>query len=303
MRIGRIGADSSGNAHSKSAQPLVNDKGMQERLQKLISRSGIASRRAAEEMIVNGEVTVNGKVVRVLGSKADPSVDHIKVRGQLINPELAHQPSRYLLLNKPKGYLSSASDPGHRPLVIDLIPPPLRQGLRLAGRLDFNTEGLVLLTNDGDFANLLTKAGKVPKIYEVKVKGTPTEEQIERLRRGIRIDRGTTAPAEIVLKERTREGGNAWFEVTLHEGRNQQIRKMFDSIGHSVTKLRRIKIGQLTDKGLAVGQFRELTSGEVKRLKEYQEGTARKAAPARKRGGGSNRPGGVGARKKQHQSR
>jgi 23S rRNA pseudouridine2605 synthase len=276
---------------------------MHERLQKLISRFGIASRRAAEEMIVNGEVTVNGKVVRVLGSKADPSVDHIKVRGQLINSVLAHQTSRYLLLNKPKGYLSSASDPAHRPLVIDLIPPPLRQGLRLAGRLDFNTEGLMLLTNDGDFANLLTKAGRVPKIYEVKVKGMPSDEQIDRLRRGVRIDTGTTAPADVVLKERTREGGNAWFEVTLHEGRNQQIRKMFDSTGHSVTKLRRIKIGQLTDKGLAVGQFRELTPGEVKRLKEYQDNPASKNAPGKKTSRALSRPVRGGARKRLRQSR
>jgi len=246
-------------------------RGVEERLQKIISRSGLASRRAAEEMIVRGEVTVNGKVVSVLGAKADPERDHIKVKGRLINPQLAQQVKRYLLLNKPRGYLCSASDPSHRPLAGDLIPPPLRQGLRLAGRLDFNSEGLVLLSNDGDFAHLVAQAGKVPKVYEVKVKGNPSEEQIAKLRQGVRLETGRTAPAEIRLLERTREGGNAWYEVTLREGKNQQIRKMFDSVGHSVTKLRRVKIGHLTDKGLGAGQFRELTPGEIKRFQNYKE--------------------------------
>jgi 23S rRNA pseudouridine2605 synthase len=279
---------------------------MQERLQKLISRSGVASRRAAEEMILNGEVTVNGKVVAILGSKADPEQDHIKVRGRLINPQLAHQTGRYLLLNKPRGYLSSASDPARRPLVSDLIPPALRQGLRLVGRLDFNTEGLVLLSNDGEFANLITQAGKVPKVYEVKVKGMPSEEQIGKLRQGVRLGGVITAPADITLVQRTREGGNAWYKVTLREGKNQQIRKMFDSTGHSVTKLRRVKIGHLTDKGLPVGQFRELTPAEVKRFQTYSEsgpgvapGRAKAPIASRSRrpvGGRSKRP--IGPRAK-----
>lgn len=237
---------------------------MQERLQKIITAAGIASRRAAEAMILQGEVAVNGRVVTELGTKADPEHDHIKVRGKLINPLLAPQQKRYILLNKPRGYLSSVSDPKKRPLVMDLVSASVRKGLHPVGRLDFNTEGLLILTNDGELTQLLTKAGAVPKVYHVKVKGAPSEEQIGRLRRGVVINGGRTAPAEIKLLERTREGGNEWFEVTLRQGKNQQIRRMFDAIGHSVTKLRRVRIGHITDRDLALGQYRELKPGEVK---------------------------------------
>jgi 23S rRNA pseudouridine2605 synthase len=238
---------------------------MQERLQKIIAAVGIASRRAAEEMIVAGEVTVNGKPVTELGSKADPQRDHIKVRGKLINPQVARE-KRYFLVNKPRGYLSSVSDPKQRPLVARLVPPSRRRGLHPVGRLDFNSEGLIILTNDGDLTQLLTLGGVVPKVYRVKVKGLPAEEQIERLRRGVKVDGDRTAPAEIRLIERTKEGGNAWYEVTLHQGKNQQIRRMFDSINHSVMKLRRVAIGHITDRGLASGQYRELTPAEVARF-------------------------------------
>lgn len=238
---------------------------MLERIQKIIANAGISSRRAAEEMMVRGEVTVNGKRVTQPGSKADPEVDHIKVRGKLITSVHA-QEKRYYLINKLRGYLSSASDPKNRPLVAHLLPPSARRGLHPVGRLDFNTEGLIILTNDGELTNLITTGGKVEKVYHVKVKGSPGEEQIERLRRGISIGRARTAPAEIRLIDRTREAGNNWYEITLREGKNQQIRKMFDSIGHSVVKLRRVRIGHIADAGLAPGQHRELTRSEVKRF-------------------------------------
>jgi 23S rRNA pseudouridine2605 synthase len=238
---------------------------LSERLQKIIANAGIASRRAVEEMMIRGEVSVNGRVVTELGTKADPEHDHIKVRGKLITPH-RQQEKRYILINKLRGYLSSASDPKNRPLVAHLLPPSARRGLHPVGRLDFNTEGLIILTNDGELTNLLSTGGRVEKVYHVKVKGSPSESQIERLRAGIMIGRSRTAPAQIKLMERTREAGNTWYEVRLRQGKNQQIRKMFDSIGHSVVKLRRIKIGHITDAGLPPGHHRELTPSEVNRF-------------------------------------
>src|SRR5437763_3455898 len=240
---------------------------MQQRLQKLIASAGIASRRHAEELITSEQVSVNGKVITELGAKADPETDHIKVKGRLLNPLLQKHENVYVLLNKPKGYLSSMADPKRRPLVTDLIPSRLGR-LHPVGRLDFNTEGLLLLTNDGDFTNLITSArNRIAKVYEVKVKGVPPESAIERLRRGIAIGKGErTAPAEV---RKVREiKANSWFEVTLHEGRNQQIRRMFDAVGHSVVKLRRTRIGTLDDKGLPLGKWRRLKEIEVKRLSQ-----------------------------------
>jgi len=236
-----------------------------ERLQKLIARAGIASRRHAEEMIKEGHVTVNGKVVTELGTKADPQKDHIKVRGKLINPVIRKRQNVYVLLNKPKGCLTSVSDPERRPLVMDLLPASLGK-LHPVGRLDFNTEGLLLLTNDGDFTNFITAArNQVPKIYEARVKGVPPEYAIERLREGVTLEDSTrTAPAEITLIKST--DANSWFEVILHQGRNQQIRRMFDSIGHSVIKLRRVRIGSVSDPRLKPGEWRFLTDREVQQL-------------------------------------
>jgi pseudouridine synthase len=238
---------------------------MEQRLQKLIAAAGVASRRHAEELIVAGKVSVNGKVVTELGTKADPEQDHIKVNGKLINPQLKTREKVYVLLNKPKGYLSSVSDPEGRPLVMNLLPPALAR-LHPVGRLDFNTEGLLLLTNDGDFTNLITAArNRVEKLYEVKVKGVPTEGGIQRLRRGIALDDGTrTAPAKISKLGETRT--NAWYEVSLHQGRNQQVRRMFEMIGHSVLKLRRSRIGFLRDDKLKPGQWRYLMPLEVRKL-------------------------------------
>ena len=238
---------------------------MPERLQKLIAAAGIASRRHAEELITSGKVTINGKVATELGTKADPAKDHIKVNGKLINPLLSGQQKVYVLLNKPRGYLSSVSDPEGRPLVTELLPPSLGR-IYPVGRLDFNTEGLLLLTNDGDFTNFVTAArNRVEKVYEAKVKGVPPEAAIERLRRGVVLDDGTrTAPAKIKLLDET--STNSWFEISLHQGRNQQVRRMFELIGHSVVKLRRVRIAFLTDENLKPGYWRYLSTAEVSRL-------------------------------------
>lgn len=243
---------------------------MSERLQKLIAAAGLASRRHAEEMITAGEVTVNGQVVNTLGAKADAERDHIKVRGRLINPLLAARRNVYVLLNKPRGYLSSVADPEKRPLVTELLPASLGT-LHPVGRLDFNTEGLLLLTNDGDFTNFVTSArNEVEKVYEVKVKGRPPEEAIERLRRGIALPDGTrTAPAQITKTYET--DINAWYEVVLHEGRNQQIRRMFDAIDHSVLKLRRVVIGPLRNERLKPGEWRLLAPAEVTSFRKHKE--------------------------------
>ena len=250
---------------------------MEQRLQKLIAAAGVASRRHAEELIAAGRVTVNGEVVKELGSKADPEKDHIKVNGKLINPQLQSREKVYVLLNKPKGYLSSVSDPEGRPLVTELLPPSLGK-LYPVGRLDFNTEGLLLLTNDGDFTNYVTAArNRVEKVYEVKVKGVPAESGIERLRRGITLEDGTrTASAKIKLLHETQT--NAWYEVLLHQGRNQQVRRMFELIGHSVLKLRRTRIGFLRDEDLKPGYWRFLSPAEVARIMKKQRPRSRKSA-------------------------
>lgn len=240
---------------------------MQERLQKLIAQAGVASRRGAEDLIRAGEVAVNGSVVTELGTKADPETDHIKVRGKLINQKLNSHEKVYLLLNKPKGVLSSAADPEGRRLVTEMVRGFGK--LHPVGRLDFNSEGLIVLTNDGDFTNLVASSKKIPKIYEVKVKGLPPAAAINKLRRGVQLDDGfRTAPAEIRDLPSTEKNG--WYEVTLYEGHNQQIRKMFDAIAHSVVKLRRTAIGNLNDPYLTVGSYRKLTADEVKDLIEFK---------------------------------
>ncbi len=245
---------------------------MEVRLQKLIAAAGIASRRHAEELITSGQVTVNGQVITELGTKADVERDHIKVRGKLINPLVTRREKLYVLLNKPKGYLSSVSDPEGRPLVTQLLPASLGR-LHPVGRLDFNTEGLLLLTNDGDFTNFITSArNRVEKVYEAKVKGLPSNAALERLRRGVTLDDGKkTAPATINKVAET--ASNAWFEVVLRQGLNQQIRRMFDLIGHSVVKLRRSRIGFLHDDSLRPGEWRLLEPHEVRRLMRGEAGS------------------------------
>jgi len=248
---------------------------MQERLQKLIAQAGIASRRHAEELIKKGEVTVNGETVIELGTKANPETDHIKVGGKLINPKLEKRENVYVLLNKPKGYLSSAADPEGRKLVTDLVQGFGR--LHPVGRLDFNTEGLIILTNDGEFTNKVAASKTIPKVYEVKVKGLPPEPAVNKLRRGLCLEDGfKTAPAKIEQLKSTENNG--WFEVTLFEGHNQQIRKMFDAIGHSVVKLRRVSIGHIRDDRMPVGAYRLLDDQEVKAFKNPPQKTQKKFA-------------------------
>ena len=245
---------------------------MQERLQKLIAQAGIASRRAAEELIRAGEVSVNGSVITELGTKADPEKDHIKLRGKLITSKLQNRSNVYVLLNKPKGYLSSASDPEGRNLVTDLVKGKGR--LHPVGRLDYNTEGLIILTNDGDFTNFVASSKSIPKVYEVKVKGLPNANAINKLRRGVLLDDGfKTAPAEI--KELKSTDKNGWYQVTLYEGHNQQIRKMFDAIGHSVVKLKRTAIGHIAEKWLKVGEYRNLTTEEIGQFRTLVQKPAR----------------------------
>jgi 23S rRNA pseudouridine2605 synthase len=265
-----------------------------ERLQKILARSGVAARRKAEDLIREGRVTVNGRVA-VIGEKADPDVDAIKIDGKRIRPR--HQ-QRYLLLNKPRGFLTAVSDPAGRPTVLDLVPAPLRRALVPVGRLDYNTEGLLILTDDGEFAHRLSHPRYgCHKTYEVKVKGVPEETQLDRLRRGVVVDGRRTSPSRIdalrVTSQRAGEPGNSWYRVELSEGRTRQIREMFFRIGHPVQKLRRVAIGPLRDESLPLGATRELTEAEIAELRRATAGEAAPpggtAASGRKPGGRSRR--------------
>jgi pseudouridine synthase len=239
-----------------------------ERLQKILARAGIASRRKAEELIAGGLVTINGQVAS-LGDRADPAVDSVKVDGRRVPPPV---PQRYVVLNKPPGYVSTVSDPEQRPTVIDLIPPGMRKALVPVGRLDFQSEGLLLLTTDGEWAQRIAHPRYgCAKTYEVKVKGMPEERDIERLRRGMWIEGKRTLPAEVRLLRTTgrgRETGNSWWEVVLRQGRSRQIREMFFRIGHGVLKLHRVAIGPLRDPDLPPGAYRELREDEVEQLRK-----------------------------------
>jgi 23S rRNA pseudouridine2605 synthase len=241
-----------------------------ERLQKIIAHAGFASRREAETMIREGRVTVNGRVVTELGTRANAARDHIKVDGKLITHA---EPHRYILLYKPKEVMTTVEDPQGRKTVIDLIRG-VRERIYPVGRLDFHSEGLVLLTNDGDLAFKVSHPthGSV-KTYHVKVRGVPEERIVDKLQRGITIDGKRTLPCEIGRMRttgrstgRSDEEGNSWFEVKLKEGRTQQIRKMFQAVGHPVSKLKRVAIGPIADPQLTPGGWRELTKHEVKML-------------------------------------
>jgi 23S rRNA pseudouridine2605 synthase len=267
----------------------------EERLQKILARAGIASRRKAEEMIREGAVTINGRVAE-LGDKVDPETDSIKVGGKRVQP--AGGEHRYLLLNKPKKVMSTISDPEGRKTVMDFVPPGMRKALVPVGRLDYNTEGLLLLTDDGEFAQRVAhpRYGST-KTYEVKVKGTPIETKLDRLRGGVMIEGRRTAPAKITARGPHRptvagrrgepDGDNSWWIVEISEGRTRQIREMFFQIGHPVQKLRRVAIGPLRDPGLPIGALRELTDQEVHKLlksaRDPQEKPARPARPAQKK--------------------
>lgn len=249
-----------------------------ERLQKIIAHAGFASRREAETMIREGRVTVNGRVVTELGTKADAGRDHIKVDGKLITRAETH---RYILLYKPKEVMTTVEDPQGRRTVIDLVRG-IRERIYPVGRLDFHSEGLVLLTNDGELAFKVShpKHGSV-KTYHVKVRGVPEQRIIDKLQRGITIEGKRTLPCEIDRMKTTGRGdeeGNSWFEVKLREGRTQQIRKMFQAVGHPVSKLKRVAIGPISDPKLTPGVWRELTKQEVKMLATMRQPRPRRAA-------------------------
>lgn len=232
---------------------------MEERLQKIISMAGITSRRKAEDLIRDGKVTVNGEVIRVLGAKADIERDHVKVDGKLINPE----PLEYFAFYKPQGVVTSLSDPEGRPVVSDYFSSKRR--LYPAGRLDFNSEGLVIMTNDGDLAKNIMTAGSIPKVYRVKVREIPDKVSLEKLRNGVRLKDGASlAPCKIEIIKFAR---NPWLEVTLVQGKNRQVRRMFEEIGHFVMKLKRVSIGPVGLGPLRVGGFRKLSPVEIMALK------------------------------------
>lgn len=226
-----------------------------------MSAAGVCSRREAEVLISEGRVRVNGVVVSELGAKADPEKDVVKVGGKVVRPRAE---KIYLLMNKPKRCITSLKDPQGRKTVIDFLPGELKR-VYPVGRLDYDTEGLLLLTSDGEFANaVMHPAAKVPKTYEVKLRGIMSDADIERMASGVRLDDGMTAPARVRKMKLTET--NSWLEITIHEGRYRQIRRMCETLGHDVLKLRRTKVGPLDLKGVPIGRFRELTPGEVRAL-------------------------------------
>ncbi|HEX5759769.1 MAG TPA: pseudouridine synthase [Thermoanaerobaculia bacterium] len=254
----------------------------EERVQKLLARAGVTSRRKAEDLIREGRVTVNGAIAGI-GDKADPERDAVKVDGKRVHPIKEH---RYLLLNKPRAVMSTVSDPEGRPTVLDLVPPMFRKALVPVGRLDFLTEGLLLLTDDGEFAQRIAHPRHgCWKTYEVKVAGHPEEAALDRLRHGIALEGERTAPCQIEPRQvkvrraargtrgtrgargRAPEPENSWWTVRLAEGRTRQIREMFQRIGHPVQKLRRVAIGPLADPELPLGAVRELSEREVEMLR------------------------------------
>jgi 23S rRNA pseudouridine2605 synthase len=232
---------------------------VQERLQKILSRAGIASRRGAEQVLAQGRITVNGEPVRELGTKADVEVDDIRVDGVRIRPPKAPV---YLLLNKPKGAVTTRHDPEGRPTVMDLVPAVA--GLFPVGRLDVTTEGLILLTNDGAFAERVSHPRyEVPRVYHAKVRGVPDAQTLKRLTTGVRVERDVLSADRVRVVE---ADNNSWLEVTLHEGKKHEVRRLLEAVGHPVSKLKRVAFGPVTDKGLQPGQYRHLTPDEIKGL-------------------------------------
>ncbi len=234
---------------------------MQIRIQKIIAMMGIASRRKAEELILSGRVMVNGKLA-IIGMKADPERDHIKVDGKLLTKP---EPKVYLAFNKPRGVITSLSDPEGRATIMDFL-----KGVRCrvfpVGRLDFDTEGLVLLTNDGELAHAITHPSKkIPKTYLAKAEGLIDDSIIKKLCRGIELEDGMTLPAKIKRLDQTEN--NSWLEITIYEGRKRQIRRMFESVGHPILKLKRVAINGIFLGDLKIGEFRYLRDQEIRHLK------------------------------------
>ena len=237
-----------------------------ERLNKWLARAGVASRRASDLMIEAGRVTVNGETVDRLGTRIDPGRDVVKLDGRRVTPP--SQPGLYLMLHKPRGIVTTLSDPEGRPTIRDLLRG-IRGRVFPVGRLDFQTEGLLLLTDDGELARDLMHPGKrVPKTYLAKVRGTPGEDRMDRLRQGVSLDGRKTLPATLRI---SRPGQNSWVEITIVEGRKHQVRRMFDCIGHPVSKLRRIRYGGVELGKLPSGRLRSLTGPEIESLRRSTE--------------------------------
>jgi len=235
---------------------------MEQRLQKIIAEMGIASRRKAEDLIAEGRVVVNGKAA-VIGMKADPLKDHIKVDGKLL---LRVEKKVYYILNKPRGVVTSLNDPQGRPTVKDFLGR-IRERVFPLGRLDYDSEGMLILTNDGEFAQaILHPSKKIPKTYLVKIKGVLEEEEIEKLRSGIRLDRGMTAPAKVKRLRKTEQ--NSWIEMTIHEGKKRQIRRMLERVGHPVMRLLRVRIAGLEMGELQPGAYRRISPDELDMIKK-----------------------------------
>ncbi|MGQ9556587.1 MAG: pseudouridine synthase [Desulfurispora sp.] len=234
---------------------------MEERLQKFMARCGVASRRHCEQLIADGQVKVNGRVVTEPGTRIRPGKDVVVVNGRLLR-----QPKKkvYYMLYKPRGYLSAVADPAGRKLVTDLLPD-VKQRIYPVGRLDYDSEGLLLLTNDGALTRALTHpSSKVSKTYRVRVQGIPSWRSLEQLAQGIELADGLTAPATVGLIDVL--NGNALLEITIHEGRNRQVRRMCEAIGHPVLRLKRIRFGPLNLGKMKAGEFRELKNHEIRAL-------------------------------------
>ena len=242
-----------------------------DRLQKILSAAGIASRRAAETLILDGRVSVNGVTVLELGTRAEPARDDIRVDGQRVRVASRH---RYILLNKPRGYMTTRKDPEQRPTVLDLLPE-VHEYIYPVGRLDYDSEGLLLLTNDGDLAaRLLHPSHEVEREYYARVRGVPDEGALERLRRGVTLEGRRTAPAVVRLVDTglgARED-QSLVSIALHEGRTRQVRDMCEAIGHPVVRLKRVRFGPIADRALKVGEHRDLTPREVAMLKHAAQG-------------------------------
>ena len=236
----------------------------EERLQKILSHAGISSRRAAEKIILSGRVTVDDKIISELGPKADTEKNKICLDGKILKFD---EEKIYVLLNKPKNFLCTVKDDRGRKTVLDLVKN-ISARIYPVGRLDFDSEGLIILTNDGELTNaLLHPKFKIKKTYRAKIFGELTDEKIKKLRTGVELDDGLTAPAEIFVM--SREKNFSVVEITIHEGRNRQIRRMFAAVGCEVKKLKRRRFANLTLQGVKSGKFRRLTEKEIKKLYEH----------------------------------
>lgn len=245
---------------------VVSYMSMEKRIQKILSELGIASRRKAEELILQGSVTVNGQVATI-GMKADAERDYVKVGGKLVaGPSRKGVPKVYLMFHKPKGVVTTLFDPEGRPSIKDYLKQ-VKYRLFPVGRLDFDSEGLLLLTNDGDFANaVMHPSREIPKTYLVKVKGEIEEAKLEKLRRGVKLEDGMTLPAR--AKKVSKSENNSWIEMTIYEGRKRQIRRMIEKVGHLVLKLKRVAINGLKLRDLRPGELRPLTQEELQTIKK-----------------------------------